>query len=205
MGIIETKIDTGSDEYKKNFEAMEILVKDLKAELKKAREDRSPKALNRLEETGKLTAQKKLDLLLDKNTPFLEIAPLAAKGMYDGKIHSAGIIAGIGIVNGKEVMVSMNDATIKGGSMYPMSVKKSLRCQTIVMENRLPSINLTDSAGAYLPLQSEIFPDVDDGGRVFYNQAMISKMGIPQIAAVMGLCTAGGAYGVAMCDEIVHV
>lgn len=205
MGIIETKIDTGSDEYKKNFEAMEILVEDLKAELKKAREDRSPKALNRLEETGKLTAQKKLNLLLDKNTPFLEIAPLAAKGMYDGKIHSAGIIAGIGIVNGKEVMVSMNDATIKGGSMYPMSVKKSLRCQTIVMENRLPSINLTDSAGAYLPLQSEIFPDVDDGGRVFYNQAMISKMGIPQIAAVMGLCTAGGAYGVAMCDEIVHV
>ncbi|MFH2133089.1 MAG: carboxyl transferase domain-containing protein, partial [bacterium] len=143
--------------------------------------------------------------LLDKNTPFLEISPLTARGMYDGKIHRAGLLAGIGMVEGKEALITINDATIKGGSAYPLSVKKGLRCQAIAMENRLPSINLIDSAGAYLPMQSEIFPDLWDGGRAFYNQAMLSKMGVPQIAAVMGLCTAGGAYGVAMCDEIVHV
>ena len=205
MDIIESRIDTNSDEFKKNYEAMDTLVTDLKEQLRVAREDRSEKALKRHEESGKMPARKKLDLLLDKNTPFMEIAPLAAKDMYDGKIHAAGVIAGIGVVKGKEVIISINDATIKGGSVYPMGVKKGLRIQQIAMENRLPVLNLLDSAGAYLPLQSEIFPDSDDGGRVFYNQAMMSKMGIPQIAAVMGLCTAGGAYGVAMCDEIVHV
>ncbi|MCP4753854.1 MAG: methylcrotonoyl-CoA carboxylase [Proteobacteria bacterium] len=205
MDIIETKIDKSSDQYKKNYGDMELLVEDLNAELKTAAEDRSQKALERERESGKLPAMKKLELLLDKNTPFLEISPLAAKGMYDGKIHRAGYLSGIGVVEGKEVLITINDATIKGGSMYPMSVKKGLRCQAIAMENRLPSINLIDSAGAYLPMQSEIFPDLWDGGRTFYNQAMMSKMGIPQIAAVMGLCTAGGAYGVAMCDEVVHV
>ena len=125
--------------------------------------------------------------------------------MYDGKVHGAGVVAGIGVVAGREVMVNANDPTIKGGAAYPLSVKKSLRCQTIVMENRLPIVNLLDSAGAFLPLQSELFPDVDDGGRVFYNQAVMSKMGIPQITAVMGLCTAGGAYVPAMSDEVVHV
>ena len=205
MDVIASKIDTHSDDYRKNFEAMEALVKDLKQELKKAGAERSQKALDRLVESGKLPAQKKLDLLLDKNTPFLEIAPLAAKDMYDGKIHAAGIRSGIGIVGGKEVAININDATIKGGAAYPMSVKKTLRMQTIIMENRLPAVSLIDSAGGYLPLQSEIFPDIDGGGRIFYNQAMMSKMGIPQIVAVMGLCTAGGAYGVAMSDEIVHV
>jgi acetyl-CoA carboxylase carboxyltransferase component len=205
MDVIESKIDTHSDEYKKNYEAMEILVQDLQHELKRAREERSKKSLDRLAESGKLPAQKKLDLLLDKNTPFLEIAPLAAKDMYDGKIHGAGLRSGIGVVEGREVMVSMNDATIKGGAAYPISAKKTLRIQTIVMENRLPAVSLIDSAGAYLPLQAEMFADIDGGGRVFYNQAMISKMGIPQIVAVMGLCTAGGAYGVAMSSEIVHV
>lgn len=205
MEIIESRIDVNSDGYKENFKAMELLVADLKAELKAARENRSQKALDRHKESGKLPAAKKLDLLLDRNTPFLEIAPLAARGMYDGKVHGAGLLTGIGVVGGREVMVSINDATIKGGSGYPMGVKKTLRSQTIVMENRLPLITLMDSAGAYLPLQSEIFPDIDDGGRIFYNQAIISKMGIPQIVGVMGLCTAGGAYGVAMCDEIVHV
>ena len=205
MDIIETKIDKQSDEYRKNFESMQALVADLRQELKKAAEDRSQKALDREKSSGKLPAMKKLELLLDKNTPFLEIAPLAAKDMYDGRIYRAGILAGIGMVEGKECMISINDATIKGGSMYPLSVKKTLRLQTISMENRLPAINLIDSAGAFLPLQSEIFPDLWNGGRTFYNQATQSKMGIPQIAAVMGLCTAGGAYGVAMCDEIVHV
>ncbi len=205
MQVIETRVNTRSEEYRKNYEAMVALVAELDAELKKARRDRSPKALARLTESGKLPAEKKLELLLDRNTPFLEIAPLAAKDMYDGKIHGAGLVAGIGVVSGREVMVGINDATIKGGSAYPISVKKTLRCQAIAMENRLPLVSLIDSAGAYLPLQSEMFPDADGGGRIFYNQAVISKMGIPQIAAVMGLCTAGGAYGVAMCDEVVHV
>jgi len=205
MYVIESKIDTKSDEYKKNYEAMEALVSDLKNELKISMESRSQKSKDRLKESGKIPAQKKLELLLDKNTPFLEIAPLAAKDMYDGKVHKAGVITGIGIVEGREVIISINDATIKGGSAYPLTVKKGLRNQTIAMENRLPSISLIDSAGAYLPLQSEIFPDSQMGGRTFYNQARMSKMGIPQIAAVMGLCTAGGAYGVAMCDDIVHV
>ncbi len=205
MDVIETKIDKNSEAYQKNYQEMTALVEDLKKELDIALNKRSDKALKRQKESGKIPAKRKLELLLDKNTPFLEIAPLAARGMYDGKVHKAGLITGIGVVEGREVMISINDATIKGGSGYPMSVKKGLRCQTIAMENRLPCVSLIDSAGAYLPLQSEIFPDVDDGGRLFYNQAMMSKMGIPQVAAVMGLCTAGGAYGVAMCDDIVHV
>ena len=205
MDIIETKIDTKSDEYKKNYEAMEALVSDLKKELKKAREDRPQKTIDRLAAQGKLMIRKKLDMLLDKNTPFLEIAPLAAKGMYDGNVHGAGSVIGIGVVEGREVLATGSDATIKGGAIYPMGVKKTLRGQTIAMENRLPMISLLDSAGAYLPLQSEIFPDVDDGGRIFYNQAIVSKMGIPQITAVMGLCTAGGAYIPAMSDDVVHV
>ena len=205
MDVIETKVDARSDAYRRNHEAMEALVRDLNAELVRAKEDRSPKALDRLAESGKLSVQRKLELLLDRNTPFLEIAPLAARGMYDSRIHGAGIVAGIGVVAGREVLVHANDATIKGGAAYPMSIKKTLRCQTISMENRLPTINLIDSAGGYLPLQAEIFADIDGGGRIFYNQARLSKLGIPQITAVMGLCTAGGAYGVAMSDEIVHV
>lgn len=205
MDIIETKIDVNSELYRKNLQDMTALVQDLEKELDKAANERSAKALKRHEESGKLPAQKKLDLLLDKNTPFLEIAPLAAMGLYDGKIHKAGLITGIGVIEGRECMISISDGTIKGGSIYPMGVKKTLRSQTIAMENRLPLITLMDSAGAYLPLQSEIFPDMDDGGRIFFNQARMSKMGIPQIVGVMGLCTAGGAYGVAMCDEIVHV
>jgi len=135
----------------------------------------------------------------------LEIAPLAARGLYDGGVHGAGIRAGIGVVQGREVLVHGSDPMIKGGTAYPMGVKKTLRCQTIAMENRLPSIILVDSGGAYLPLQSEIFPDLDDGGRVFYNQAILSKMNVPQICGVMGLCTAGGAYVPAMSDHVVHV
>jgi len=205
MELIETSIDKNSDTYKKNYQDMEALVTDLRSELKRAANERSEKAIQREKESGKIPALKKLELLLDKNTPFLEIAPMAARDMYDKKIHRGGYLAGIGTVEGKEVLITINDATIKGGSMYPMAVKKVLRCQAIALENRLPSINLIDSAGAYLPLQSEIFPDLWDGGRCFYNQAQLSKKGIPQIAAVMGMCTAGGAYGVAMCDDIVHV
>ncbi|PKN05546.1 MAG: methylcrotonoyl-CoA carboxylase [Deltaproteobacteria bacterium HGW-Deltaproteobacteria-9] len=205
MDVIETRIDVNSDEYRKNYEAMEALVVTLQEELRIAREDRSPAARKRLLSQGKMPVREKLDLLLDRNTPFLEIAPLAARGLYDGKIHGAGLVSGIGVVAGREVLITCNDAMIKGGATYPLTVKKSLRCQTIVMENRLPAITLIDSAGGLLQLQSEVFPDIDDGGRLFYNQAKISKMGIPQITAVMGLCTAGGAYVPAMSDEVVHV
>ncbi|MBN2282943.1 MAG: methylcrotonoyl-CoA carboxylase [Deltaproteobacteria bacterium] len=205
MDSIESRIDTKSDEYKKNYERMETLLAELREELRKAREDRSQKARDRLADQGKLPIRRKLELLLDRNTPFLEIAPLAARGMYDGAVHGAGLVSGIGVVEGKEVLVSGNDPTIKGGATYPMTVKKTLRVQTIVMENRLPAVTLVDSAGGFLPLQSEVFPDIDDGGRVFYNQSICSKMGIPQITAVMGLCTAGGAYVPAMSDETVHV
>ncbi|HOG18733.1 MAG TPA: carboxyl transferase domain-containing protein [Syntrophales bacterium] len=205
MDVIETRIDTRTDEYKKNYEAMNTLVVNLKEELRIAREERSPAARQRLLAQGKMPVREKLELLLDRNTPFLEIAPLAARGLYDGKIHGAGLVTGIGVVSGKEVLVTCNDAMIKGGATYPLTVKKSLRGQTIVMENRLPSVSLIDSAGGFLQLQSEVFPDIDDGGRLFYNQAKISKMGIPQITAVMGLCTAGGAYVPAMSDEVVHV
>lgn len=205
MPVIRTQIDPSSDPYKQNFEAMAALVAELKAELQTAREKRSDKAKARLAEQKKLPVRKRLELLLDKNTPFLEIGALAARGLYDGNVHGAGTVAGIGVVQGREFMIHANDPTIKGGTIYPMGVKKTLRCQAISMENRLPFIQLIDSGGAFLPLQSEVFPDLDDGGRIFYNQAVMSKRGIPQIAAVLGLCTAGGAYIPAMSDEVVHV
>jgi acetyl-CoA carboxylase carboxyltransferase component len=205
MEVIETQIDKQSPEYRENYAHNEDLVAQLREALRRAREDRSEKALVRQREQGKLSVRERLDLLLDRDTPFLEIAPLAAYDLYDKKVHSAGIVAGIGVVEGREVLIHANDPLIKGGTIYPLGVKKGLRIQTICMENRLPVINLVDSGGAYLPLQSEIFPDLDDGGRIFYNQAVISKMGIPQICGVMGLCTAGAAYIPAMSDEVVHV
>jgi len=205
METIETMVDKSGDEYRANYEAMEALVAELTQELQTARDDRSDKARARLAQQNKLPVRRRLELLLDRNTPFLEIAPLAARGMYDGRIHGAGLISGIGIVQGREVLVHANDSMIKGGTIYPLGVKKGLRAQTIAMENHLPLIYLVDSGGAYLPLQSEIFPDVDDGGRIFYNQALLSKRGIPQICGVMGLCTAGAAYFPAMSDEVVHV
>ncbi|RLB21579.1 MAG: methylcrotonoyl-CoA carboxylase, partial [Deltaproteobacteria bacterium] len=205
MEVIQTQIDTNSEEYRRNYQVMESLVARLREELRVAREDRSEKAKARLAQQNKLPVRKRLELLLDPTTPFLEIAPLAARGMYDGRIHGAGVVAGIGVVEGREVVIHANDPMIKGGTIYPMGVKKGLRTQTIAMENRLPIIYLVDSGGAYLPLQSEIFPDADDGGRIFYNQAVMSKMGIPQICGVMGLCTAGAAYIPAMSDEVVHV
>ena len=205
MTVLQTRVDTKSQEYLENYQAMEKLVAELREELRKAREDRSAKARARLAEQSKLTVSERLDRLLDRGAPFLEIAPLAALGMYDGKVHGAGSVVGIGVVEGREVVVTASDPMIKGGSIYPLGVKKNLRAQTIAMENRLPMVNLVDSGGAFLPLQSEIFPDVDDGGRIFYNQAVMSKMGITQITAVMGLCTAGAAYIPAMSDYVVHV
>jgi len=205
MDAIPTQVDTTSAAYRENFEAMKEMVEALRRELERARSERSERARRRNAELGKLTVQERLDRLLDPGTPWLEIAPLAARGMYDGDVHGAGTRAGIGLVHGREVVVHANDPTIKGGTVYPLGVKKTLRVQTIAMENRLPVVMLVDSGGAYLPLQSEIFPDVDDGGRIFYQQALMSKMDIPQITAVMGLCTAGGAYIPAMSDHVVHV
>lgn len=205
MDILETRINTNSEEYRSNYAAMEGRVERLRQELRKAREDRSEKAMARHTEQGKLPVRQRLDLLLDPGSPWLEIAPLAAWDMYDKQVHGAGIMGGIGIVEGREVMINANDAMIKGGTIYPMGVKKSLRLQQIAMENRLPCVNLIDSGGAFLPLQSEIFPDAAHGGRIFYNQAWMSKMGIPQVTAVMGLCTAGGAYIPAMSDYVVQV
>ncbi|MEW6332639.1 MAG: carboxyl transferase domain-containing protein [Thermodesulfobacteriota bacterium] len=205
MEVIETSVDKSNPEYLENYGRMEAMVARLNEELRIAREVRSDKALARLAEQNKLPVRKRLERLLDTNAPVLEIAPLAAYDMYDKGVHGAGSVVVIGVIHGREVLVSASDPTIKGGTIYPMGVKKALRCQTIAMENRLPLINLVDSGGAYLPLQSEVFPDLDDGGRIFYNQAIISKMGIPQITAVMGLCTAGAAYIPAMSDEVVHV
>ena len=205
MEIIETNVNTSSEEYRENYQAMDAMVADLRKELEIAQQERPEKARARLAQQNKLSVRARLELLFDRNTPFMEIAPLAAKGMYDKKVHGAGVVAGIGIVEGREVIVHANDSMIKGGTIYPMGVKKGIRIQTIAMENRLPIIYLVDSGGAYLPLQSEIFPDADDGGRIFYNQAVLSKMGIPQICGVMGLCTAGAAYIPAMSDEVVHV
>ncbi len=202
MQVIETRIDTRSDEYKRNFEQMEKLVTELKAELKKAREDRSERAYRRHTGQGKIPVRERIERVLDPNTPFLELAPLAAYGMYDGKVYGGGIVSGIGIVHGREWLITGNDAMVKGGTTFPMGLRKGLREHEIIMENRLPSIILVDSGGAFLPLQDELFVL---GGRIFYNQAIISKMNLPQICAVMGHCTAGGAYVPAMSTYTVIV
>jgi acetyl-CoA carboxylase carboxyltransferase component len=205
MQVIETHLDPESESFKQNRARMAELVEQLRAALRTAREDRSDQARRRNAELGKLTVEERLDRVLDPGTPRLEIAPLCAYDQYDGKIHGAGSRAVIGVVHGRQVLIHANDPMIKGGTIYPLGVKKTLRCQTIALENRLPMIYLVDSGGAFLPLQSEIFPDVDDGGRVFYNQAILSKENLPQICAVMGLCTAGAAYIPAMSDHVVHV
>lgn len=205
MTPLPTSIDPQSPEFLQRAAHNRALVARLRDELRVAKEDRSPKALARHREQGKLPAAERIARLLDPDTPFLEIGALAARGLYEGGVHKAGTIGGIGVIAGRVCMVNANDAMVKGGTIYPLGVKKALRLQAIAMENRLPFVSLIDSGGAYLPLQSEVFPDLDDGGRIFYNQARMSKMGIPQIAVVMGLCTAGAAYIPAMSDEVIHV
>ncbi len=202
---LSSTVVPGSPEFRQNAAAMDALVAHLREELRRAREERSPKAIARHTGQGKLLAQERLDRLLDRGSPFLEVGGLAARGQYDGGVHKAGTLAGIGVIEGRTCVVSVNDATVKGGTIYPLGVKKALRMQQIAMENRLPFVSLVDSGGAFLPMQSEVFPDADDGGRIFYNQAWMSRMGIPQLTAVMGLCTAGAAYIPAMSDEVVHV
>ncbi|MGH3510518.1 MAG: carboxyl transferase domain-containing protein [Nocardioidaceae bacterium] len=184
---------------------MRELVEELRARLATARDGGSRAARDKHLARGKLLVRDRVDRLLDPGSPFLELSPLAATGMYDDAVPSGGIVTGIGRVSGRECVVVANDATVKGGTYYPITVKKHLRAQAVAAENRLPCLYLVDSGGAYLPMQDEVFPDREHFGRIFYNQATLSAAGIPQVAAVMGSCTAGGAYVPAMSDETVIV
>ena len=205
MTALTSAIDPGSAEFARNAEAMKALVADLRGKLEAAMQGGSEEARARHVARGKLLARERIGLLLDPGSPFLELSPLAAHGMYGGDVHSASIITGLGRVSGRECIIIANDATIKGGTYYPMTVKKHLRAQDIARENNLPCIYMVDSGGAFLPLQDEIFPDERHFGRIFYNQAQMSALGIPQIAIVMGSCTAGGAYVPAMSDQSIIV
>ncbi|WP_064695233.1 carboxyl transferase domain-containing protein [Rhizobium aegyptiacum] len=205
MTVISTAIDRGSESFKANTAKNKALVTELYERSGKAREGGSQTARERHTGKGKLLPRDRIQLLLDAGSPFLEIGALAANGMYGGEAPGAGIIAGIGRVCGREVMIVANDATVKGGAYYPLTVKKHLRAQEIALQNRLPCLYLVDSGGANLPHQAEVFPDRDHFGAIFYNQAQMSAEGIPQIACVMGSCTAGGAYVPAMSDETVIV
>ncbi|MBT2411997.1 methylcrotonoyl-CoA carboxylase [Streptomyces sp. ISL-12] len=202
---LTTAADPASEVFQANDAAQRALVEELRSRLAAARLGGGEKARARHTARGKLLPRERVDRLLDPGSPFLELAPLAAEGMYDGQAPAAGVIAGIGRVSGRECVIVANDATVKGGTYYPMTVKKHLRAQEVALENRLPCLYLVDSGGAFLPMQDEVFPDRDHFGRIFYNQARMSGAGIPQIAAVLGSCTAGGAYVPAMSDEAVIV
>jgi len=205
MPTLATKLNPRSDEFKTNAAAMRALVDDLNAQLEKIVQGGGDAARAKHVGRGKLLPRERVEMLLDPDTPFLELAPLAALNMYDNDAPGAGLIAGIGRVAGVECVVVCNDATVKGGTYYPVTVKKHLRAQEIAQQNRLPCIYLVDSGGANLPNQDEVFPDRDHFGRIFYNQANLSAQGIPQVAVVMGSCTAGGAYVPAMSDETIIV
>ena len=181
------------------------LAAELRQKLALARPGGPARARERHAARGKLLPRDRVDALLDPGAPFLELSPLAADGLYDGDAPAAGIITGVGRVSGRECVIVANDATVKGGTYYPMTVKKHLRAQEVALHNHLPCIYLVDSGGAFLPRQDEVFPDREHFGRIFYNQAQLSSQGIPQIAAVLGSCTAGGAYVPAMSDEAVIV
>ena len=205
MTILSSQVDTRSDTFKRNAEAMRALVADLKARTDKIRLGGGEESRKRHVARGKLLPRERVRALLDPGSPFLELSPLAAMDMYDNEAPGSGVITGVGRVSGVECVIVCNDATVKGGTYYPMTVKKHLRAQEVAMENRLPCIYLVDSGGANLPQWPEVFPDKTHFGRIFYNQANMSAQGIPQIAAVMGSCTAGGAYVPAMSDETVIV
>jgi 3-methylcrotonyl-CoA carboxylase beta subunit len=205
MTVLATRLQPRSADFQANAAAMRALVDDLRARVAEAAEGGGAAARERHAARGKLLPRERVERLLDPGTPFLEIAPLAAFGMHDGAAPGAGLIAGIGRIAGTDCMVVCNDATVKGGTYFPMTVKKHLRAQEIAEQNRLPCVYLVDSGGAHLPSQDEVFPDRDHFGRIFYNQARMSAQGIGQIAVVMGSCTAGGAYVPAMSDESIIV
>jgi len=205
VAVIKSTADVASTEFRANQAAMRALVAELEAKRAKAAEGGPPQARERHLARGKLLPRERVMTLIDPGTPFLELSPLAANAMYDDAIHGAGILTGVGRVAGRECVIVCNDSTIKGGTYYPMTVKKHLRAQEIARENRLPCLYLVDSGGANLPHQTEVFPDREHFGRIFYNQATLSATGIAQIAVVMGSCTAGGAYVPAMSDETIIV
>jgi 3-methylcrotonyl-CoA carboxylase beta subunit/propionyl-CoA carboxylase len=203
MDVLPTRVDTSSPEFRERRASMEALLGTLREQIARARAGGAGRA--RHEEQKKMFVRDRIDALLDPGSPFLELSPLAAHGMYDGEAPGAGLVTGIGRVAGREVMIVANDATVKGGTSYPITVKKHLRAQEVAEQNRLPCIYLVDSGGAFLPLQAEVFPDREHFGRIFYNQARMSALRIPQVAVVLGSCTAGGAYVPAMSDEAVIV
>jgi 3-methylcrotonyl-CoA carboxylase beta subunit len=202
---LQTHLDPTSDDFRRNSAALQSLVDELNQRVATARMGGGPKYVARHKEQGKLPPRERIAALLDPETPFLELSPLAANGMYNDGAPAAGIITGIGRIQGRECLIIANDATVKGGTYFPMTVKKHLRAQEVALQNHLPCVYLVDSGGAFLPLQAEVFPDREHFGRIFYNQAVMSAQEIPQIAAVMGSCTAGGAYVPAMSDEAVIV
>jgi acetyl-CoA carboxylase carboxyltransferase component len=205
MQRIESKIRPHDPEFLENRRHMEAVVGELRARIRAAQQGGSEEHRRRHKERGKLLAHERIEALIDPGTAFLELSPLAGYGLYDNEAPSAGLVTGIGIVHGHPTVIVANDATVKGGTYFPITVKKHLRAQEIALENRLPCVYLVDSGGAFLPLQAEIFPDREHFGRIFYNQARLSALAVPQIAVVMGSCTAGGAYVPAMCDENVIV
>ncbi|MCP3389712.1 methylcrotonoyl-CoA carboxylase [Bradyrhizobium sp. CCGB12] len=202
---LHSSIDSSSSDFARNSEAMRRLVADLREKLSQVAGGGGEASRNRHTARGKMLARQRVDLLVDPGTSFLELSPLAAYGLYGGDVHSASVVTGVGRISGRECVIVANDATIKGGTYYPMTVKKHLRAQDIARQNNLPCVYMVDSGGAFLPLQDEIFPDERHFGRIFYNQAQMSSQGIPQIAIVMGSCTAGGAYVPAMSDESIIV
>ncbi|NKX56648.1 carboxyl transferase domain-containing protein [Arthrobacter mobilis] len=205
METLLSRLDPSSPGFRENDAAQRALAAELRGKLAAAAAGGPESSRQRHLGRGKLLPRRRVDELLDPGSPFLELSPLAADGMYGGECPGAGIITGIGLVHGRHVMVVSNDATVKGGTYYPVTVKKHLRAQEVALQNRLPCIYLVDSGGAFLPRQDEVFPDREHFGRIFYNQANLSAAGIPQIAAVLGSCTAGGAYVPAMSDETVIV
>jgi 3-methylcrotonyl-CoA carboxylase beta subunit len=205
MEKISTTAQPSNPTFAANEESMGSLVEQLRERLATTALGGSEKSRDRHVSRGKLLPRDRVDELLDEGSPFIEIAPLAANGIYDNQAPGAGVIAGIGLIHSRPVLVISNDATVKGGTYFPLTVKKHLRAQEIALENRLPCVYLVDSGGAFLPMQDEVFPDRDHFGRIFYNQARLSAVGIPQIASVMGSCTAGGAYVPAMSDETIIV
>src|SRR4249919_1114882 len=205
MPVLSSQIDPRSPDFLDNADTLKSLVAELDGALDRIALGGGDKARTKHTERGKLLPRERIRALLDPGSPFLELSPLAAHGMYDDAAPCAGVITGIGRVHGQEIVVVANDATVKGGTYFPMTVKKHLRAQEIALENRLPCVYLVDSGGAFLPLQDEVFPDKEHFGRIFYNQARLSAANIPQIAVVMGSCTAGGAYVPAMCDESIIV
>ncbi len=205
MAVLSSQVERESDLFAQRRERMEALVSELRERTAQIARGGGDKSIERHRSRGKLTARERVDRLLDPGSAFLEICALAAWELYDGQAPSAGIVTGIGVVEGQECVIVANDATVKGGTYFPMTVKKHLRAQQIAEENNLPCIYLVDSGGAFLPLQDEVFPDREHFGRIFFNQARMSAKGIPQIAAVMGSCTAGGAYVPAMSDETIIV